>query len=224
MINAGETPFEIIDRIARYEALLAYEGPDGNLILSSVGTTKMASGFQVPGNIEASSVSFSMDQRYSDYFVLWNTIDPTAQIPSGVAVANGNLHGRVTDPAMPRFRPKVIVSEQVQAGVDLGQQRATWEMNRRNGRAQAIRLTCDSWRDSAGTLWQPNTLALVDIPISKLVRQTWLIAEVSYRRDESGTHAELTLMPPTAFSPEPTALQGYDWQVGQALQNAGSAR
>jgi prophage tail gpP-like protein len=223
MINFGETPFEIIDRIARYSAVLAYEGTDGNLILSSVGTSTMASGFTVPGSVEESDVSYAMDQRFSDYYVLWNSIDPTMQIPSGVAVANGNLAAHVNDQTMPRFRPRAMVSEQMQSGQSLGQQRAAWEMNRRNGRAQAVRLTCDSWRDTGGTLWNPNALAPVDIPISKLSGQTWLISEVTFRRDEQGTHADITLMPPAAFTPEPTVLQGIDWQVQQALPNAATS-
>jgi prophage tail gpP-like protein len=220
MINFGETPFEIIDRVARYNAVLAYEGTDGNLILSSIGNTQMASGFAVPGSVEESGVTYSMDQRYSDYYVLWNSIDPTAQIPPEAAVANGNLAAHLTDQTMPRFRPRGMVSEQMQGGQSLGQQRAAWDMNRRNGRSQAVRLTCDSWRDTAGTLWTPNALATVDIPISKLSRQTWLISEVTYRRDESGTHADVTLMPPSAFTPEPVVLQGVDAQTQDALKNA----
>ncbi|MGI4940908.1 MAG: phage baseplate assembly protein [Janthinobacterium lividum] len=84
----------------------------------------------------------------------------------------------------------------------------------RNGRSQTISLTCDSWRDSAGTLWQPNALARVDVPIMRLVNQFWIISEVIYRQDDDGTRADLLLMPPDAFQPEPTALLGCNWQIG----------
>jgi prophage tail gpP-like protein len=37
-----ETPWEIIERIARYVGVLAYDGTDGNLILANVGAGEMA--------------------------------------------------------------------------------------------------------------------------------------------------------------------------------------
>ncbi|SUY95309.1 Mu-like prophage tail protein gpP [Citrobacter freundii] len=37
-INWGESPQEIIDRVCRWSALLAYDLPDGNLYLTRVGT------------------------------------------------------------------------------------------------------------------------------------------------------------------------------------------
>jgi prophage tail gpP-like protein len=213
--------FQVIDRVCRYEALLAYEDQDGNLVLAQAGSGQMASGFQCPGNVEAASVSFSMDELFSDYYVLWTSTDTDSQVRQATNGQFGSLHGHATDPMVPRFRPRAIVSEQMANGIDLGQQRATWEANRRRGRSQAVTLTCDFWRDSAGALWQPNALAPVDISICKISNQSWLIAEVVYRRGEDGTHADLTLMPAAAFQPEPTGSQG-EWQVQQALQSGSS--
>jgi prophage tail gpP-like protein len=39
----------------------------------------------------------------------------------------------------------------------------------------------------------------------KLTATSWLITNVTYTRDENGTHAELTLMPPAAMAPMPEA-------------------
>jgi prophage tail gpP-like protein len=81
-------------------------------------------------------------------------------------------------------------------------------MVRRAGRSRTVRVKVDSWRDSAGTLWTPNTLASVNLPSQKLVAAGFLISEVSYvRNDEDGTTADITLMPPDAFRPEPILLQ-----------------
>ena len=41
----GETGYEIIERVCRYRALLAYELPDGSFFLTRVGDTQAASGF-----------------------------------------------------------------------------------------------------------------------------------------------------------------------------------
>ena len=54
----------------------------------------------------------------------------------------------------------------------------------------------------------------------KLVNQQWIIGTVTFRRDGSGTHADLTLMPPDAFNPEPVALNLFDWEVSRGLQQS----
>jgi prophage tail gpP-like protein len=77
-----------------------------------------------------------------------------------------------------------------------------WDANRRRARSYAVNVTCDSWRDSARTLWDINTLAPVDLPALKLGK-TWVIGQVTFTRDESGQHAHLVLMGQEAFSPEP---------------------
>ena len=87
-----------------------------------------------------------------------------------------------------------------------------------------FKLTCDSWRDSAGKLWQPNYLATVDLPTLKLSKVKWIIATVTFRKDASGTHADLTLMPPDAFSVQPSTLNIFDreFNAGSALEPGSS--
>ncbi|NPD67306.1 hypothetical protein HN018_06925 [Lichenicola cladoniae] len=213
----GETVFEIIDRCARYGARLAYEDTDGNLILAQVGTTRAASGLQQGVNIQTASADFSMSDRFSDYYATTVGTDTLADVSD-----SGFIIGHETDKGVPDFRPTVVVSaEMQQGGTFIATARARWEKARRYGRSQAVRITCDSWRDSAGTLWTPNTLVPISIPALK-IDATWIIGEVSYVRGEGGTTAELSLMPPEAFQPEPAIIQAFDWQVSQAL-SAGSA-
>lgn len=204
----GETPYEIIERVARYAGFLVYEDETGTLVLDRVGTTPMASGFQMPGNIEAAISTMSADQRYSVYTVVQNTISQF----SDVNPLSGLL-AHVTDKGVTRNRPLIIVSEQVIPGRDFAKERANWELARRIGRSQALRLTCDSWRDAAGNLWQPNTLASVDAPPHKLVGLNWIIGTVVFRKGQDGTHADLTLMPPDAFNPQPATLNLFDAQI-----------
>ncbi len=214
----GETVFEVIDRCARYGARLAYEDTSGNLVLAQVGTTRAASGFQQGKNIQTASATFSMQERFSDYYATTIGTDTLADIGD-----SGFIIGHQKDGGVPDFRPTVIVSaEMQQGGAFIANLRASWELARRFGRSQAVTLTCDSWRDSAGTLWTPNTLAPVKIPALK-IDATWIIGEVTYLRGEEGTTAEITLMPPAAFTPEPAVVVGFDWQVGQALAG-GAAR
>jgi len=221
-INFGETPFEVIDRVARYRQVLAYEGTDGNLILARAGSGSMASGFVLGENIEAASVSLTVDERFSDYYVVWTAVDALTGLPQAGGTT-GWTHAQVSDPSMVEFRPHGFVSEQIVDGRDIAQARAIWELNRRNGRSQSITLTCDSWRDSAGKLWEPNARAYVHAPQLKLEHRSWLIGEVTFRRGEDGTHADVVLMPPESFEPQPSALNTGMFQIQQALPSGAAA-
>jgi prophage tail gpP-like protein len=100
----------------------------------------------------------------------------------------------------------VIIAESVAGGQDVAAQRARWDMAARYGRSYPVRLTTDSWRDSAGVLYAPNMLVDIDLPSLKLLPKTWLISDVTYKRDEGGTTCDLTIMPPQAFYQEPVML------------------
>ncbi|WP_162988528.1 phage baseplate assembly protein [Commensalibacter melissae] len=101
----------------------------------------------------------------------------------------------------------------------MSQQRAQWEVNRRFGRSQSIQVVTDSWRDQQGKLWEPNTLVPVSFPTLKVnTKNHLLIAEVVFRLDMGGgTHAEITLMPKEAFSPQPIVLNAANSAVVQAI-------
>ena len=211
VVNLGETPYEIIEKVARWMGVLAYDGTDGNLILSRVGTTSMASGFAQGVNVQAASVTYRADQRFTDYYVVWQAVNVQNDPVYGL-----NQHGYAQDPSLKqlgRVRPHYIVSSMVdvQLGGDLGQKIAQWECNRRFGRSQSVTILTDSWRDQAGMLWQPNAYATVDIPAIKASGLNWIIASVTYLRDlQTGTTAQVTLMPPQAFEVEPLSLQTDD--------------
>lgn len=201
-VTYGETCWEIIERVARYAQLLAYDDENGNLVLAQAGSQTMASGFKQGVNVEAAEVAYTMDQRFSDYVVYALAMNTIAEFGALAPLA------RVKDSGVPRFREHVIIASQG-PGIALAQKRAQWEMTRRWGRSQQINVTCDAWRDSAGKLWQPNALAPIDIPAARMTGLEFTIGEVSYVRDKRGTHAELLLMPREAFLPEPITLQPW---------------
>jgi prophage tail gpP-like protein len=220
-VAAGETPYEVIERVCRYAAYLIYEDEIGTLVLDRVGTLKMASGFTEGQNIEAAASNISVDGRYSDYCVIWGTVsqayegagvDPTLKRATAVDLAVKNT--------LKRYRPRIIVSAQTSDYAEFGQNLANWELARRRGRSQAVQLTCDRWRDLAGKLWQPNYLAPLHMPNHKLVNAEWIIGNVTFRKDGGGTHADLTLMPREAFSVEPIALNLIDREIAAAKPGA----
>lgn len=216
-ITLTETPFEIIERVARYAGVLVYEGTDGNLILANVSADLMTGGFAQGVNVEAASVAYTMDQRYSVYVPSLSSVDANQDMGGSAGIMP---FPPVFDIGVPRFRPLIVVSEQSQYGELTVRKRAVWEMNRRVGRSQTVRLTCDKWRDVAGKLWSRNANASLNLPKLKLSDNTWIITEVTFSRDaQRGTVADIEMMPPEAFWIEPSNLESYDWQVSQALQH-----
>jgi prophage tail gpP-like protein len=222
-VGLGETPYQIIESAARYARFLVYEDSTGNLVLDQVGTKAMASGFSVPGIVEQITAEQSVDGRYSEYVVVWNAVDSLSDLggltnqataPVFESGADGNLLGE--------FRLRIIVSEQIVPGYDFAAARAKWEMARRLGRSQAVSITCDTWYDLAGERWTPNRLAPVDVPDCDIVNASWIIGTVTYRLDASGTHADVVLMPPNAFQPEPEALVLFDAELSQSPRTSGS--
>lgn len=224
-VTLTETPYEIIEEVCRYAALLAFDGRDGNLILTRVGTGTMSSGFTQGQNVETATSFFTMDQRYSEVRTILVSnqflFEPVGTDTAAAALLNNSMPSAF-DKGVLRYRPLLIVAEQNDPGFEVAKQRAQWEVNRRYGRSQQVRLTCDSWRDISGRLWALNAITKVDLPALKIVDQIMIIAEVSFLRDERGTHAEVTLMPREAFDIEPIILNPYAAGIAEA-QNFGAA-
>ena len=199
----GETSWDIIERTCRYAGLLAYEATDGNLVLANSQDIPASSGFTEGVNVQRARVTSSMDQRFSQvdtYLMSMDTLDDTGQ--------GGNLKATATDPNVPRFRKLDVIAEAGGGGLDVAIKRGLWEVARRFGRSFVVQVTCDTWRDSAGVLWTPNTVAPVALPALKFVESTLLIGQVEYRRNGAeGTTTTVTLMPPEAFQPQPILLQ-----------------
>ena len=208
-IAHGQTPFEIIENICRFRQILAYELPNGNLMLSREFTKKAGSGFAEGVNVQHASAVWSMDQRYSDYWVYLQNLDPLQDVTGG-----GNLVGQCQDRGVPRFRLHKIVSETSgsEMGLDFAQDRATWEGSRRVGRSAEIRLTSDGWRDVDGKLFEPGMLVDINAPSLYMtsgpedLNSRFVISELTYRKDSNGTTLDVVAMSPLAFKPQPTVL------------------
>ncbi|CAN7471755.1 phage baseplate assembly protein [Paraburkholderia hospita] len=208
-VMLGETAYEIIERVCRFSALMLYELADGSLFLARAGTDAMSSGIQEGINMESASVENSMAQRYSEIVAVMSAVNnlwDLNAVNAPVAV--------VTDPNVPRHRQRIVIAEAGQLGWNIGVQRAQWEVARRSGHSKVVRVTVDNWHDVDGNLWEPNKLIDVLVPSLKIagdeagtVPIRFLISEVTFHLGLEGTHAELTLMAPEAYLPEPILLQ-----------------
>ena len=148
-----------------------------------------------------------MAERFSDY------VGVSMGISSIAGYAPDTAYDAVTlatakDPeaARMRYRKHISIVESTLMASKQAQSAIDWEMNRRYGRSKQLSVTIDSWRDKDGKLWEPNTLLPVNLPTLRLPDTEMLLSEVTYMRDDNGTHARLTLMPPEAFAIQPYAF------------------
>lgn len=169
-----------------------------------MGTKQAASGVKQGQNIQAAAYESSMDERFSEYTGISMSMNPLNET-SGNDAYNASALAKASDPeaANMRYRNRVVVVESTMIAAQQAQQAIDWEMNRRYGRSMQLQVTVDSWRDSAGKLWEPNTLIPISLPVFGLDDQLWLLGDVTFRKDERGTVAEMVLLPPAAFSVEP---------------------
>lgn len=213
----GETPFEIIERLCRFRQLLAYDMPDGSLRLSGTGTDRSSSGFREGVNVVRAAAMRSVDQQFSEYRAYLQSVAVLDDLGPG-----GDLLASFPNKGIKRHRLRIIVAETSAIGQEVAKDRAAWEAVRRWARSAEVRITTDSWRDSKGKLYSPNTLALIELPSLKIASKLWTISEVTYRMGEAGTACDLVLMTPDAFKQQPsTILQPLPLDVAQLPSNTG---
>ena len=63
------------------------------------------------------------------------------------------------------------------------QQRADWEVARRYGRSREVQITVTGFRESAGVLWEVNTVVNIRVPSLKISGEDMVIARVEFVLD-----------------------------------------
>jgi len=198
-INLGETVAAVLDRVCRVAQVLYYEDENGDLILSQERNDSVKGSLVQGVNIESATHTKSVDQLYSHYIV----VNPSAPLNADQTQNTNAGYYIIHDAAIKRNRPLYIIPEDGDAGYEVAEKRAMWERNRRYARSNMLQVTVTGWRDISDVLYKPNTQVQVNIPSLKVVMQNWLIGEVSYRKDESGTRCDMLIMPIGAYTPEP---------------------
>ncbi|WP_049613607.1 phage baseplate assembly protein [Yersinia pekkanenii] len=206
-LNWGETAQAVIDHVTRPAALLYYDQPDGNLYLTRAGTRKAASGVAQGVNILSANLHTDINQRFTDYTGVVLSANAVAQrSPSGgnnTSVLLTTRDSQLAEQFPDRHRNRVIIVESTVNSLHLLKDCLDWEMNRRYGRAKVLTVDVDSWRDRDNRLWEVNTLIPITIPAMGLKDELWLLSDLLYLKNEKGTIAKMTLMPPAAFTFQP---------------------
>ncbi|NDY41245.1 hypothetical protein G3N55_00070 [Dissulfurirhabdus thermomarina] len=195
-IQAGETVFETLDRLARLRGVLLTSDGLGRLVLTRASSRRIATPLVRGENILEADATISHKDRHSAYRVL-------AQSPGGdgsTPEQNAHASAAASDPGVARHRPLVILAED-RADAAACRARAEWEAAVRYGRSARAVVTVQGWRHADG-LWAPNRLVRV--------RDEWLrldgdmlVVAVAYLLDEQGSRTQLTLARPEAYTPAP---------------------
>ncbi len=199
--DEGETCFEMLERLARANAVMLTTDGQGRLVITRAGTTKAAVGLKLGGNLKKLTMSSSMKERFSVITVKGQS----GGSESWNGTTNAQAKGTATDSRVPRYRPLTLVAEQEEYGS--ATTRARHEVAIRYGKGHKVQATVNDWFAGA-ELWRHNTL--VDLLGDKgKVLSTQLIVGVSYKlSDSDGWISELTLSPKEAYDLIPEAPKG----------------
>lgn len=199
--DEGDTCYEMLERLARAQAVMLTSDGEGRLIITRAGTKKAGAALSLGQNLLSLSMRSDMGDRFSDITVKGQSAGSSGW--NAAPCAQGK--GMAQDPGVPRYRPLTLVAEQEEYGS--GTLRAQHEVNVRFGKGHSSRAKVCGWYAKPGELWRPNVLA--DIMAGDRLVATWLITEVTWRMDDSGCLTEMTLHPREAFDRIPvTAKSG----------------
>lgn len=223
-IQPGETCGQLLEELSRAAQALMWDDANGNLVLSKVGTKRAATALVEGQNCELSETRLSMDQRYSVVQVMNSAPQTVPGQPMALAMLASQK-----DSDVPRYRPLLVIMDNMGPDWSWPQKRADWEVARRYGRSRLVEVEVTGWRAGDGQLWQPNTVVAVNLPSLKM-NQDLVIAQCSWQRAErAGTTTLMTLMPSQGLVPEPffptPPIPGYNAGAGgSGAGGAGASR
>lgn len=203
-LQPGETAFAALSRACRQRAVLAIADGKGGLVITRGGTAHGG------GVLEEGVTRFegrwrdSWRERYSNYTVMGQG--------GGWSDAADNAEGRAAaaDTEITVYRPLVLIAEDQGDGVTMAE-RAAWEARTRKAKGRGGSVTAPGWRNSAGKLWQPNTLVRVIAPAGGVTGDL-LISSVNFGMSkQDGTTTQLELVGRHAFDLLPEKGSGDGW-------------
>lgn len=196
-IEQGETPHELLTRLARQRGVLLTSDAYGNLVITRRSTVRAGVALILGENLLAARGRFSYRQRFSHYkikavgasFGDWDEADPETV---------GGIEATVTDNDIHRYRPMIIVNEEVTTAEGAAK-RGQWERQRSIAKSNGAECTVTGWRiPQTGKLWNFNTTAPVQDEILGLDEEM-LISSVMFSAGDDGRLAVLSVVKPESF-------------------------
>ncbi|APJ03941.1 phage baseplate assembly protein [Silvanigrella aquatica] len=191
-IQQNETVWETIDRLAKYQGVLAYPDAKGGLILNEV-SSEVSESLVEGENILSCSVEQNETEKFNTYMVIASTSDPDEKHKTAIA--------KVTDSSVKRPRLKTLLTHKA-ITKDEALERAKWEMAQKISKSLNINISCSDWIHSRKKIWEINSIVSVKAPACG-VNGLFLIEETKFVCDENGLKTELKLVLKEAYKPKP---------------------
>lgn len=193
-IEPGESLYSTLEPLARAEAAIIHDTPEGKLRIVKKPEGSHAGGLAAGVNIITASAEFSGEGKFNPTIIRGQqsrAVTPQALRPEAKA----------QDPGVGRSRPKIVVLDG-EATASHMKNAAEWEARAAAGLAVNATIVVSGWRDQGGKVWTPNWLVYVRHPRIYL-DQMMVIKSVELsqdtRADGEGTRATLTLTDPRAL-------------------------
>lgn len=187
-VEPGAKALDTIAKLCKERGILPCSDGLGGIFLLKPESCARGPALRQGENLVSVSVGLSLVDRFSKYSVY--------------GTGRKKVVGEASDSDVTRVRPMVVVDsnaidkEQVQA-------RADWESKVRKAKSMKFSASVKGWSHSGG-LWVPGVVcslfapeALVETPVDLLV------SSVEYSWSSSGSMANLTLVSPDVYAPQP---------------------
>lgn len=213
-IEQGETPHELLARLAKQRGVLLTSDTFGNLVITRASKTKAGVSLILGDNVKAARGRFSWRQRFSK-FTIKAAGAAHGQWDSAGLPTVGGIKADVTDSEIGRYRPLIIVNEEVTTAEGAAK-RGQWERQRSIGKSNMAEYTVTGWRiPQTGKLWNINTIVPVIDEIMGLDEEM-LIASILFSEDDAGRLAVISVVRPEAMDipaqiVKDTKLGGSTW-------------
>ncbi|EFE98314.1 phage baseplate assembly protein [Serratia odorifera] len=195
----GETVHEVLNKLLGQQQALAYDDPQGRLVIGGIGATKAVTALVLGENILTCDTEQSIRDRFSDYQVSGQRAGSDDDFGEATISA---IRSTAKDSGITRYRPHYLQQTGNATGTTC-KSRCEFEARQRAARTDETTYTVQGWRQGDGSLWQPNQRVIVFDPLLSFNNREMVVAEVIYMQDENGTVCELRVGPEDAYLPEP---------------------
>ncbi|OUS51472.1 phage tail protein [Shewanella sp. SACH] len=213
-IEQGETPHELLSRLAKQRGVLLTSDTFGNLVITRASKVKAGVSLILGENVKAARGRFSWRQRYSN-FTIKAAGAAHGNWDSAPISAVGGIKADIKDPQISRYRPLIIVNEEITTAEGAAK-RGQWERQRSIGKSNTAEYTVTGWRiPQTGKLWNINTLVPVVDQILGLDEEM-LVLSVMFSEDDAGRLAVISVVRPETMDipaevVKDTKLGGGKW-------------
>ncbi len=208
-IEPGESLFATLEPLARSSGAIIRDTPEGRLRIVQKPEGTHAGGLVAGVNIISATVEFSGEGRFDPVIV-------RGQQSRGSGAQALRPEAGANDPAVGRYRPKIIILDNEATVANLKNQ-TEWHLRGAAGLAVSATIIVPGWRDAGGRLWEPNWEVYVRHPriyIDQMMAIKSVVLSQDTRQGGAGTTATLTVVDPRALGGSSSGSKsGSGWSV-----------